>query len=147
MTLLDALAQLKEKDAQLKERIFELLQRVCENDALKTERSAQKMLIEKLSEQVAKLTERLGQNSANSHALLGVQISLGALSSVEARVSEALNPAYDEVWAEVQKGEVKYTDGTTWLQSGCLLTLWTIATAVGTVFKVLANGTKKTLEP
>jgi transposase len=309
VTLLDALAQLKEKDAQLKEkdaqlkeRIFELLQRVCENDALKTERSAQKMLIEKLSEQVAKLTERLGQNSANSHVppsgdppgkknnpskgkkresdskpkrsnkpkrtrggqkghrgahrellpedqvrrfvdffpeqcehcaaalprkincslpkryqtlelpqiepdvteyrryavdcdacgretraaydaekipqtafgprlmstlatltgvyhisrrrtvallsdLLGVQISLGALSSVEARVSEALKPAYDEAWAEVQKGEVKYTDGTTWLQSGCLLTLWTIATAVGTVFKVLANGTKKTLEP
>ncbi|MEE9390979.1 MAG: IS66 family transposase [Planctomycetota bacterium] len=78
---------------------------------------------------------------------LGVRISLGAVSTVEARVSEALKPAYDEAWAEVQKGEVKYTDGTTWLQASSLLTLWTIATAVATVFKVLANGTKKTLEP
>jgi len=79
--------------------------------------------------------------------IVGVQVSLGALSEVEGRVSDALRPAIAEAWAEVRGAEVKHTDGTSWLQAGATLSLWTIATAAATVFKILADGSKKTLEP
>ena len=79
--------------------------------------------------------------------VLGVEISLGAVSAVEARVSEAVNPAVDEAWAKVEQAPVKHTDGTSWFQAGLLLSLWTIATKMATVFKILANGKADTLAP
>jgi len=42
---------------------------------------------------------------------------------------------------------VKHTDGTSWLQSAATLSLWTIATKMATVFKVVADGSTKTLAP
>jgi len=79
--------------------------------------------------------------------MVGVRVSLGALSAVEARVSAAVEPAVDEAWRQVHQDEVKHTDGTSWLQSGVTLSLWTIATAMVTVFKIVANGSKQTLQP
>ena len=79
--------------------------------------------------------------------LVGVSISLGAVSSVEARVSDAVLPAVDEVCEHVAKAAVKHTDGTTWLQAGAMLSLWTIATTCATVFKIVANGRAETLRP
>lgn len=79
--------------------------------------------------------------------LVSVRVSLGALSAVEARVSEAVQPAVDEAWKRVGEAEVKHTDGTTWYQAGTTMALWTIATAVATVFKVVADSTKGTLAP
>lgn len=79
--------------------------------------------------------------------LLGVRISLGALSAVEARVSDAIEPAVAEAWKRVGEGAVKHTDGTSWLQAGAARALWTIATKTATVFKILADSSKKTLEP
>jgi transposase len=79
--------------------------------------------------------------------MVGVRVSLGALSAVEARVSAAVEPAVDEAWGRVHQAEVKHTDGTSWLQSGVTLSLWTIATALATVFKIVANGSKQTLQP
>jgi transposase len=79
--------------------------------------------------------------------LLGVRISLGALSAIEARVSGAIESAVDEAWKRVGEGAVKHTDGTTWLHGGAVRALWTIATKTATVFKILADNSKKTLEP
>ena len=79
--------------------------------------------------------------------VLGVEISLGAVSAVEGRVSEAVKPAVDEAWAKVEQAAVKHTDGTSWFQAGLLLSLWTIATKMATVFKILANGKADTLAP
>jgi transposase len=79
--------------------------------------------------------------------LLGVRISLGALSAIEARVSDALESAVDEAWQHVGEGAVKHTDGTSWLHAGAVRALWTIATKTATVFKILADNSKKTLEP
>jgi transposase len=79
--------------------------------------------------------------------LLGVQISLGAVSAVEARVSEAVAPAVAEAWTKVEGASVKHTDGTGWLQAGVALAVWTIATTMVTVFKIVADSSKKTLEP
>lgn len=78
--------------------------------------------------------------------LFGVRISLGALSGVEARVSEAVEPAVDEAWKKAQQADVKHTDGTSWRQAGQVLQLWTIATATVTVFKVLTDGTAEALK-
>jgi transposase len=79
--------------------------------------------------------------------LLGVRISLGALSAVESRVSDAIAPAVDDAWKRVGAGVVKHTDGTSWLQAGATRALWTIATKAATVFKILVDSSKATLQP
>lgn len=79
--------------------------------------------------------------------LVGVPISLGAISAVEARVADAVKPAVDEAWTRVEGASVKHTDGTSWLKAGTLLALWTIATAAATVFKIVTDGSRATLEP
>jgi transposase len=79
--------------------------------------------------------------------LVGVPISLGAISAVEARVSDAVEPAVAEAWQRVEGAPVKHTDGTTWLKAGAVLALWTIASAAATVFKIVANGSRATLVP
>jgi len=79
--------------------------------------------------------------------ILGVRVSLGALSAVEARVSEAVQPAVDAAWAKVGEAEVKHTDGTSWYQAGVTMALWTIATTAASVFKIVPDSTKATLEP
>lgn len=79
--------------------------------------------------------------------LLGVPISLGAVSAVEARVAEAVKPAVDEAWTRVEGAPVKHTDGTSWLKAGALLALWTIATTAATVFKIVTDGSRATLQP
>jgi transposase len=79
--------------------------------------------------------------------LVGVRISLGAVSRVEERVSEAVVPAVEEAHDHVVRAAVKHTDGTTWLQAGVMLSLWTIATACATVFKIVSNGRSETLRP
>ena len=79
--------------------------------------------------------------------VLGIDISLGAVSAVEARVSEAVKPAVDEAWAQVLSAPVKHTDGTSWLEAGLARTLWTIASSMATVFKILEDGRARTLSP
>jgi transposase len=79
--------------------------------------------------------------------LVGVPISLGAVSAVEARVSDAVAPAVAEAWKRVEGAPVKHTDGTTWLKAGVVLALWTIASTAATVFKIVADGSRATLAP
>ena len=79
--------------------------------------------------------------------LLGVPISLGAVSAVEARVADAVQPAVAEAWTKVEGAAVKHTDGTSWLKAGTLLALWTIATTAATVFKIVTDGSRATLAP
>jgi transposase len=79
--------------------------------------------------------------------VLGIDISLGAVSAVEERVSEAVKPAVEEAWAKLDEAPVKHTDGTSWFQAGVMCALWTIATSVATVFKILSDGKGTTLAP
>jgi transposase len=79
--------------------------------------------------------------------LVGVPISLGAVSAVEARVSDAVEPAVAEAWQRVEGAPVKHTDGTTWLMAGVALALWTIASTAATVFKIVGDGSRATLAP
>ena len=79
--------------------------------------------------------------------IVGVKLSLGAVSNVEARVSSALEAPVHEAWQRVAKAPVKHTDGTSWLQCGVTLSLWVIASAVATVYKIVANGRRETIAP
>ena len=49
------------------------------------------------------------------HDVLGVKISLGALSAIEARVSDAVASSWAQIWAKVTAAAVKHTDATSWL--------------------------------
>lgn len=77
--------------------------------------------------------------------LLGVRMSLGSVSAIEKRVSDAVEPAVDEATESARAAPVKHADGTTWLRSGALLSLWVIATTAVTVFAVLPDKSKATL--
>ena len=78
--------------------------------------------------------------------LLGLEISVGAISAIEERISTATKPAFEEARSHFQSANVKHTDGTTWYQSGVLLSLWTMATDMVSVFKIVANGRMDTLK-
>ncbi len=77
--------------------------------------------------------------------LFGITISLGALSRIEARASAALVPANDEAQREVEAAAVKHTDATSWLRAGVVMSLWTIASAMATVYRIVDDGKRETV--
>ena len=79
--------------------------------------------------------------------LFGISISTGAISTMERRASEALAEAHEEAKREVQHAGVKHADATSWLRSGNLTSLWVLATAAATVYKIFENGRRDTIRP
>lgn len=79
--------------------------------------------------------------------LLGVDISLGAVSTVEKRMSKAMAPVAAEAMAEINAALVKHADATTWLERGERRSLWTFASAATTAFVVHADGATATIRP
>ena len=77
--------------------------------------------------------------------LFGVDVSLGAVSAMEARASEALVPATAEAQREVENADVKHTDATSWLRAGIVMSLWTIASTMATVYRIVENGRRDTI--
>lgn len=78
--------------------------------------------------------------------VLGVTISLGALSKVEARVSHALKAPVEQAHAHAVEEPVKHVDGTTWRNRGQYRALWTIATKTVSVFRITASATLETIQ-
>lgn len=79
--------------------------------------------------------------------LFGIGVSLGAISTMEQRASEALRSSHDEALREVQYAEVKHSDATTWTRSGKLMSLWVLATVTATVYRILDDGRSDTIRP
>jgi transposase len=79
------------------------------------------------------------------HELLGIELSLGALSGLEARASVALVPAVKEAEQQVEHADVKHTDATSWLLAGVLRSLWVVATTMATVYKIFSDGRRETI--
>lgn len=79
--------------------------------------------------------------------LFGITVSLGAVSAMEKRASEALAAAHDEALREVQYAKVKHSDATTWTRAGKLMSLWTMASAAATVYRIFADGCRETVMP
>ncbi|MGH7337524.1 MAG: IS66 family transposase, partial [Myxococcota bacterium] len=76
-----------------------------------------------------------------------IEVSLGAMSAMEKRASEALVPAVAEAQREVEQAAVKHTDATSWLRAGVRKSLWTIASALATVYKIVDDGCRETIRP
>jgi transposase len=91
---------------------------------------------------------RLSKRNAKSllEDLLGVRLSLGALSQSEQRLSRALDDPVSEAVDYVQQQTVRYTDSTSWRQGRRRLQLWTLASALVTVFRITADGTRETFK-
>jgi transposase len=79
--------------------------------------------------------------------LFGVSVSLGAVTSMEQRASEALKSARAEALHEVQHAGVKHSDATSWTRSGKLMSLWVLATTAATVYEILSDGCRDTIKP
>lgn len=79
--------------------------------------------------------------------LFGIEISVGAISRIEARMSEALAPAFEEARRDVEAAAVKHTDATTWLRAGITMSLWTLCTAMTTVYCIVDDGCRATIRP
>jgi transposase len=77
--------------------------------------------------------------------VLGVRVSLGALSEAEERVSAAVAPAVDEAVEFVRAQPIKHTDATGWARGKQARSLWTLTTALVTVFFIAADGTQDTV--
>ncbi|MEO7735997.1 MAG: IS66 family transposase [Kofleriaceae bacterium] len=79
--------------------------------------------------------------------LFGIAVSLGAISAMERRASEALASAHDEALREVQHAGIKHTDATTWTRAGVLMSLWTLASAAATAYQIFTDGARATIQP
>jgi transposase len=79
--------------------------------------------------------------------LFGISLSLGTISAMEKRASEALKSAHQEALLEVQYAGVKHTDATSWTRSGKLMSLWTLASSAATVYQIFADGCRDTIQP
>lgn len=81
------------------------------------------------------------------HELFGISVSLGAVSSMEQRASQALKSAREQALHEVQHAGVKHSDATSWTRSGKLMSLWVLATTVATVYQIFDDGCRDTIQP
>lgn len=72
--------------------------------------------------------------------VLGIDISLGALSGAEENVSDAVAAPVEEARERVADDPIKHVDATGWRQTGKARTLWTIASAAVTVFFITKDG-------
>lgn len=78
--------------------------------------------------------------------VLGIAISIGAISRVEERVSNAIATPVQQVHDHVLRQKAKHVDATTWRERGEHRVLWTIATNSATVFQIVADGARATLQ-
>jgi transposase len=77
--------------------------------------------------------------------VIGVRVSLGALSEAEARVSAALAAPVNEAVAHARAQKVKHTDATTWRREGAYAALWTIVTPLVAVYFITKNACRDTI--
>ncbi|MEZ4234129.1 MAG: IS66 family transposase [Polyangiaceae bacterium] len=76
---------------------------------------------------------------------LDLDVSLGGISGIERRVSDALAPATKEATEHALDACAKHVDATGWRNAGRYRNLWTIATEAVTVFGITLDGSRKAL--
>jgi transposase len=104
----------------------------------------------RLSSVVATLTGRYHISRRSALSLIkdffGIHISLGSISNIEARLSDALENPAQQIHDAALEADVKHTDGTSWYQCGHLIQLWVIATTQVTFYKILLDGSSTSLQ-
>jgi transposase len=74
-----------------------------------------------------------------------VKLSLGSVSNVEGRMTDALGAAHDEALTCVRRARVKHLDATSWSKAGEACSLWTFASRLATAFVITAGATAQTV--
>lgn len=77
--------------------------------------------------------------------MFGIKISLGSVSNIEGQMSTALTAASDEAMEHVEAAAVKHIDETSWLRNFDPCSVWVIAYAAVSVFRIVKNGRRATL--
>lgn len=80
------------------------------------------------------------------HEFFDIDVSLGAISRMEARMSGALKSATGEAHDEVVAALVKYADATSWLLAGATMSLWTLSTKSTSLYRIFVDGRRATIE-
>lgn len=78
--------------------------------------------------------------------LFGIDISLGTVSNIEGRMTQALEGSSEEAMAEVAVAKVKHIDETSWLREAERCSLWVFASQGATVFRISADGRRESLQ-
>ena len=78
--------------------------------------------------------------------VLGIDISLGALSESEAVVADAVAAPVEEARQHAIAATVKHADGTTWYRKHLFRALWVLATKAVAVFGLFDSGTAEALQ-
>lgn len=76
---------------------------------------------------------------------LGVRMSLGALSTCERRVSDALEQAHAEAQEHVASAETRHIDATTWWSGTTHTAVWVVATSVISFLAITVRSTRAAL--
>ena len=77
------------------------------------------------------------------HSVLGLCISTGGIQRVIDRMSNAIEPIYDEIGNQARRQEVNGIDETSWFKSGKLHWLWTMVNSVVAFFMIHPNRNKE----
>ena len=77
--------------------------------------------------------------------VFGISMSLGSVSNIEERMSKALAVASDEAMQSAESAAVKHVDETSWIRDFERCSAWVFATALVSVFRIAADGKRKTL--
>jgi len=77
--------------------------------------------------------------------LFGISMSLGSVSNIEGRMSHALAAPSDEAMQSVKLAGVKHADETSWIRDFERCSAWVFATVLVSVFRIVADGSRKTL--
>jgi len=88
-----------------------------------------------------RMSKRMAQDLLRD--LYGLEISLGAVSAAEQRMSSALAKPFQEAHAHVQEQDVAYVDETGWRERGQKATLWVAVTAMITIFLIRRTRSRK----
>lgn len=77
--------------------------------------------------------------------LLGLKISLGSISNIERRLTTSLEEPEQEIEAKLRSAAVRYTDGTSWLCGGELMSLWVLLSKEATLYRIFDDGQRETV--
>ncbi len=77
------------------------------------------------------------------HSVLGLSISTGGIQRVIDRMSNTIEPIYNEIGNQARRQEVNRIDETSWFKSGKLHWLWTMVNSVVAFFMIHHNRNKE----
>jgi transposase len=77
--------------------------------------------------------------------LFGITMSLGSVSNIEGRMNEALAEPSDAAMLSADAAAIKNVDETSWIRDFERCSAWVFATALVSVFRIVADGSRKNL--